>query len=155
MCGIHGNGREKQLDRPGVEIFNVLASLGAQIAPYQDANRFGLQRRNQIVAPALILLVHETVNFRGEFGEDLFRYSSVGTGLAIPVLGLLHQAGKAHLDELVQIARGNAQKFHTLQERITWVTRLFENPLIELHPGQMAIEESLGVRNGDASHARV
>ncbi len=151
--GIHGHGREKRFDRLRVEIFDVLASFGAQIAASENANRFGVERGNEIVAPAFVLLVHEIVDFRGEVGKRLLRNAAVSTRLAISVLHLLHQAGEAHFDEFVQVARGDAQKLYALEQRIAGIARLFEDPLVELHPGQVTIEESLGVGNGGASHA--
>jgi hypothetical protein len=90
VSGIHGNGCENRLDCPGIEIFDVLASFGTQIAAPENAHRFSLQRRNEFVAPALILLVHEAVDFRGELGEHLLGDTPVGARLTISVFGLLH-----------------------------------------------------------------
>ena len=92
------------------------------------------------------------MDFRGELGEGLFRNAAVRIGLAISVLRLLHQARESHLDEFVQVARGDAEKFHALEQRIAGIARLFENPLVKLHPGKVAIEESLIVGNGSARH---
>jgi hypothetical protein len=57
------------------------------------------------------------------------------------VLGLLHQASDADLDELVQVARGDGEKFYAFEQRIAFVARLFEDALIELHPGKVSVEE--------------
>ena len=55
------------------------------------------------------------------------------------MLGLLHQTRQAHFDEFVQIADGDGEKFHAFQERVALVARFFQDTLIELHPGEVAI----------------
>src|ERR1700723_2592497 len=125
MRRIDGNRREQRLNRLGVKILDVLARLGAQIAPSQNMDRFRLESRKELGAPALILLLTETADFRDQLGEYLLRDTPVSFRLAGSVFGLLHQPGEANFDELVQIACGNTQKFDPLKKGIRRVARLF------------------------------
>ena len=90
------------------------------------------------------------MNFFGQLGEGLVWRAAVGARLAIAVLGLLHQPGQTHLDVLIQVAGRDCQKFHAFQKRVCGVAGLFQNALVKLHPGKMAIEESLRVRDDNS-----
>src|SRR5271155_3641064 len=81
MRGIDGDWREQRLDSLGVEIFDVFAGFGTQIAASQNADGFNLERRNQLVPPTFVLFVHEGVNSRGQLREDLVRRATVGVRL--------------------------------------------------------------------------
>ena len=62
---------------------------------------------------------------------------------------MLHQlqdARHAHLDELIQIARGDRQKFHPLEQRILFVARFFQHSMVELHPRMVPVKDVLWVR---------
>ena len=144
MRRIDCHRREQRLDRLRVEILDVLARVGPQLAEAEHANRFCGQRRNQFVAPAIVLIFDESVNPGGQLGEHFFGNAAVGARLAVAVLDLLQHAGDANLDELVQVAGGDREKLHALEQRIGRVAGLFENALVELQPGEMAVEEKPG-----------
>src|ERR1017187_3945843 len=88
---IHGDGREQRLNGLRVEILNVLACFRAQLVQTQYADRFGLKCRDELVAPACVLLVHEAVDMGGQLGENSVGGAAVRARLAVAVLGLLHQ----------------------------------------------------------------
>jgi hypothetical protein len=43
----------------------------------------------------------------------------------------LQKAGNANLHEFVQVAGGDGQKFHTLEERVIFVAGFFEDPAVK------------------------
>ena len=56
-------------------------------------------------------------------------------------LGLAPQAGHADLEELVEVGGEDREELHPLQEGIAGVTRLVEDPRVELDPRQLAVED--------------
>ncbi len=52
------------------------------------------------------------------------------------------EAGHAHHVELVEVGGGDRQEAQALEQRVAGILRLFQNPPIELQPGQLAIGEA-------------
>ncbi len=69
-------------------------------------------------------------------------------------LGL--EAGDADLEELVEVRRADRQEPKPLEQRIRRVTRLFEHPLVEIQPAQLAVDEPARIETaaGVATHGR-
>jgi hypothetical protein len=44
---------------------------------------------------------------------------------------LLEKAGDSHLDEFIQIAGGDGQKFDSFEQGVAFIERFFENPAVE------------------------
>jgi len=59
------------------------------------------------------------------------------------VLNALEQAGDADLDEFVQVAGGDSEKFDAFEEGVGGVLGFFEDALVEAHPGLVAAEEEV------------
>ena len=68
------------------------------------------------------------------------RSESIGSGFALPLLGLLQQACYADFHEFVEVARGDRKELHPFEKGIIRIERFFEHPPVELHPGKVAIE---------------
>ena len=152
MRRINRHRRKQRLNSFAVEIFDVFARRRAQLRPTQHSNGFFCKGGHQYVAPAFVLPPYKLVNLRGQVFQHLFRNLPIGSGIANSVLHLLQQPGHAHFHKLVKIARGDGQKLYALKDRIGLVTRLFQDSVIELHPGKMPIEDVLGVRYCIAVH---
>ena len=72
-------------------------------------------------------------------------------------LDLLAQPRDADLEELVEVAREDRQELDPLQEGITLVASLEQDPSIELEPGELTVqvgELDLGLRAGPARPSR-
>jgi hypothetical protein len=54
----------------------------------------------------------------------------------------LEDSGDADLDELVEVARGDGEKFDALEERVGGVVGFFQNAAVELEPTLVAIDEA-------------
>jgi hypothetical protein len=56
----------------------------------------------------------------------------------------LEDSGDADLDELVEVARGDGEKFDALEERVGGVVGFFQNAAVELEPpagaGEVLVE---------------
>ena len=146
MRRVHRHRRQQGFHRLDVIIFNVQPRRRTQLLPAHHANRFRRECRQQFLAPAIVLRLHEAVNSVRQLFQHFPWPEPIRPRLAIPMLHQLQHAGHAHLDELIQIARGDRQKFHPLQQRILLVTRLFQHSLVELHPRVVPVENVLWVR---------
>src|SRR5204862_179705 len=67
----------------------------------------------------------------------------IGRQLAAELLQLL-ESGDANLEELIEIAAGDAEEPEPLEQRHRLIERLVEHPLIELEKRQLAIDVVLG-----------
>jgi len=56
------------------------------------------------------------------------------------------EAGGAHHEEFVEVVGRNGQEAHPLQQRMMLVAGLFQDPAVEVQPGQFAVNESLRLR---------
>ena len=77
---------------------------------------------------------------RADGRELLFRGPAVGRPVGLACLHLLTQAGHADLEELVQVPGEDAQELDALQQRVALVTRLEQDPGVELQPGQLPVQ---------------
>jgi hypothetical protein len=54
---------------------------------------------------------------------------------------LLLDPGYPNLEKLIQVRAEDREEFHSLNERLSWILRLFQNASIELKPAQFAIDK--------------
>ena len=52
----------------------------------------------------------------------------------VTVFDPLQEAGYSNLDKFIQVAGRDCQEFHSLQQRVRFVLRLLQYPLVESHP---------------------
>src|SRR4030088_566901 len=74
-------------------------------------------------------------------GETLRRRRLPGNRYLVAEPDALFQLGDAYLEELVQVARQDAQEPQPLQSRNPAVLGLGEHPLVECQNGELAREE--------------
>src|SRR5207248_66184 len=67
---------------------------------------------------------------------------------------LTFQAGNAHHEELVEVVGRDRKKAHALERRVADVLRLLEHAAIEVEPGQLTIDVTLGTRQKVAHDGR-
>ncbi len=85
----------------------------------------------------------------------LARRPPVGAQRRHPRLGLPDQPGHAHAEEFVEVAGADRQEPQPLQQRMALVLRLLHDPVIEVEPGQLAIDEPVrAVRRHDRGFGR-
>ena len=91
-------------------------------------------------------------------GRELFLGGpAVGRAGDLAGLDLLAQAGHAHLEELVEVAREDRQELDPLEQRVALVARLVQHPRVEFEPRQLAVdvgERDLGTRRRGADARR-
>jgi len=95
------------------------------------------------------------VDSRGQLREDLFRRAAIWARLVVSLFHLLQKTRHAHLDELVQVARCDGDELYALEQGVRRVPSFLENALVELHPGEVTIEEERLVGNAGLCHMRL
>ena len=114
-------------------------------AAFDQRHAGGGQRRPQF-QPALLLIAGELRHRLADAGELL------GGGEPVRALGrdaLAHlalEAGHAHHEEFVEVVGRDRQEAHPLQQRVLLVAGLFQDPAVEVQPGQFPVNESLRLR---------
>ncbi len=91
------------------------ALFGLPFRTPQKPDIFSFQRRDQGLVERLILLVDQRMRALGDRAQHLARRARVGIGGRVGQLGLLFEPGHPHLEELIQIGRGNTQEFQPLE----------------------------------------
>ena len=146
---VRGIDRDRR--ESGETVFTKNSSMysrasGGSSSRSRHADRFFRERGDEFLAPASVLIRHECVDPFDELGENFFLRAAIWAGVAASLLDLLQEAGEAHLDELVEIARRDGQEFHAIEERVRRIARLFEHALVELQPREVAIGTARGRR---------
>jgi hypothetical protein len=67
--------------------------------------------------------------------EGLLWSEAVEARLFVAVFNSLEHAGDADLDELIEVACGDGEKFDAFEQRVGGILRLFQNPAVKGHPG--------------------
>ena len=80
-------------------------------------------------------------------GELLRRRAAVGRALGERLAHLADQAGDPHRIELVEIAGADGQEADPLEQRIALVVGFLDHALVEIEPGELAVDEA--VRRGE------
>ncbi len=71
----------------------------------------------------------------------LRRRAAVGRDRGDAGLGLADQSGDAHRIELVEVGRADRDEAQPLQQRVARVLRLLDHAVVEVEPGQFAVDE--------------
>ncbi len=98
------------------------------------------QRRQQQLVQHLVLLGDQGMGAGAYRAQLLLGRHLVGAALAGRKRHLLLQAGDPDLEELVEIAAGDAQELQAFEQRIGDVLGLFEYAPVELQQRQLTVD---------------
>ena len=145
MRGVYGDWRKQGLNTFRIKLCDGFSRFHPKFADFADADIFLAQRGQKRFAPTRILLVDKFVNGVGHNANCAARCKAIRSGLSSAVLGLLQKSGETNFHKLVQIIRGDGEKFYSLEERIFGVERFLKDAFVELQPRDVAIEEETRV----------
>jgi hypothetical protein len=154
MGGIDRYRRENRVYLADKEQVHGVASGSVEIRHRQDAYALAPQGGKKLLVPAIVLRVHERVQFSGETLELFFGRQPIGARELISVLYLLQKACDPHFDKFVQIAGSDREKLDSFQQRVVFVQGFFEDPAVERQPGFVAIEVIARIAKAGAGHRR-
>ena len=118
----------------------------------QNADAMLGKRRPQLVVPAAILVVHKLVGLAGDHIALLHQRQTIGSRFGVAIFNLLHQAGHAHFEELIQVAGRDGKKFQPLEQRVASILRFFEDAAVERQPGGFPVDVVGRIVQCKASH---
>src|SRR6185295_10571729 len=101
-------------------------------------------RRQEDVVEAMVLRIDQAARALVNCVELFRNREAVRAGLIRAELEALLQTRDADLEELVEIARRNAQEFEPFEQRHLLVERLREYALVECEQRELAIDVVLG-----------
>src|SRR5271168_1527643 len=143
MRRVHRLRRHQRENIFVVEVANQLALVRGQAAVRPQTDSVILELTQDLrpqFALAPLLLAHHQVALR----DLLLRRASVNRQLLHPGDDLLLQAADALHEKLVEIGRRDREELEPLEERVSFVLRLMQNPPIECEPRKLAVQEQIG-----------
>jgi len=120
----------------------VALGLGC-LVPAQDLDALGSQRRLDLVVEQRRLALHQLGALGVDALEDLARHRAAGRAYGDPRRDAPLEAGDAHHEELVEVAREDGEELGALEEREVRVLGQLEHALVEREPRQLAVEEAV------------
>ena len=146
MRRIDRHRRQQRIDLRVIELQSLRPRLLAQLAPPQHTNLLCLHRRQQLLVPASVLRLDEAMDSLHQTIQTLLRSQPAlirRLGQIVTILDPLQKPCNSNFDKLIQIARCNCKKLHSLQQRICLVLCLFEHPLVKPHPRFIPAEKQI------------
>src|SRR5207302_999216 len=107
----------------------------------EEAHALVGEVRKNLLVEQPVLLRDQRVGALADHGENLRRGRLPGNRYLVAEPDALFQFGDADLEELVQVARQDAQEPQPLQRRNPPVLGLGEHPLVECQDGELARQE--------------
>ena len=154
MRRIDGDRSEQRVQLAIAIVGDKRALFRRQVLHADHADALVRQRRPQGKIPAAILVAHELVRELRDQLRFLLRRAAVGAGFGLAVFNALHQATHADFEELVQIAGGDGEELHPLQQRIARVLRFLQHTAIERQPRGFAVQHQGRIIQGTPDHTR-
>jgi len=141
MGRIDGQRRQDWPNLRVVVILHPLQLLRRKFVQFEEANAVAGELRLKLFAPAAILVVDHFLHTLPDGSERLGRRHAVNPALTDLAFDLLFDAGYAHLEELVEIGMGDAEKLEPFEQRVGGIKRLVQDPLVEFQPTEFAVEK--------------
>ena len=134
--------RQHRVDVPREHGLEALQLLGRALLDGHDLDALGGERRAQLALPELGLAAGQLGHARLEGGQRLGRREPVGRPDGEPGSLLVHQAGDAHHEELVEVGGEDRAELHPLEQRLLLLGCQVEHARVELDPRELAVEEA-------------
>src|SRR3989475_1065568 len=152
MRGIESDRREERDHFPQEIVVQPEALFPGPLRLREEAHALLRKPRKNFLGEQAILLRDQRMGTLTDQGENLRRRRLSGNSYLIAEPDALLKLGDADLEELVQVARQDAQETQSLQRRNPPVLGLGEHPLVECQNGELAREElRLDLARGNSS----
>ena len=136
--------RGQHREDPGpVVLRDELLLVGREVVPAQQLDALGLEVVREVLVQVVGVATLELLARRDAALQDLLRVQAARRGHRDARRDAPLQAGDAHHEELVEVAREDRHEAHPLEQREAAVLRELEDPLVERDPGELAIQEAV------------
>src|SRR5580692_2107831 len=142
MCRVDRDRRQHGKQPIDEQLPQPSTVLAGQRLVVENGNAFGMQALLQI-GPAALLSLDKACGNLGDRGQLLLGGQSVVALYRKAARRQFLEGGDPHHVELVEVAVGDRQEPHSLEQWVARIARLLEDPLVESEPGQLAIDVSL------------
>ncbi len=145
-CQRRQNGIDLLLEVLVQERLSRFAELVGTLDHDAAFGEFGLE----LFVPDLVLSASAFMGAPGDFDELFERTEPVGgrvLGLEV-VVQLSLQAGDANLEEFVEIRGRDRKEADAFEQRVGFVSGLFENAVVEAKPTEFSVDEERGFDRG-------
>ena len=135
---------QQGIDLALVEVLRMLQRGARELLPLQHAHVVLLERGQQVIVPAGILRLHKVCQVAAQHLEPSLRRQATlvrALRLVETLFNLLQNPGNANLDKLIEVACGDGEELHPLEQRIAGVDCLREHTRVELEPALIAAKE--------------
>ena len=105
-----------------------------------EENSLAGERGDELVVPAVVLVLDERGHDRVDAAQLLHRGEAVGAELRDARVDLLHEARHPDLEELIKVRADNREEAHALQKGVAHALRLLKDPPVEGQPAQLPVE---------------
>ena len=136
-----GEHREDAFHEPGIEP-EALAVAEAGGVAHDQAGLFQLAAQ---LLPDLELCGHQGFGACFHLHQLLGGGAAIGRGGGDAGLGLADEAGDADGVELIEVGGGDGDEAQPLQQGVAGVFRLLQHAVVEIEPGQLAVDEPVWV----------
>ena len=146
--GVHGERGEDGEEPVGEDVAEALALLVGELVPPDDGDAVVLERRADLLGVDPGVHRHQLVAHRGDLLQDLARLQPGGRAHRDAGGDAALEAGHPDHEELVEVLREDREEAGALQQRDVLVGGQLQHALVELQPGDLAVQEALGGEPG-------
>jgi hypothetical protein len=136
--------RQRRMDAALVLVAQALLLLFVERIPVDEADALGGEARQQLLGVHALLPAQQLLDVEADLGELLGGAAPVGRRGEHAGVDLRLEAGHAHLEELVEVARGDGEELHALEQRELGLLGQREHARVEAEPGELAVQEAVG-----------
>ena len=140
MPGVERERRQHRVDVPAVVVVEVRLDRRGVVRRVEDPDAVRGEQRAEDVGPAALDVVRHPLGAPADGVELLLRAHSVGRQHLAVGAELAQQRGHADHEELVEVGRDDREELDPLEQRVTLVLGLQQDPLVELQPAQLAVD---------------
>ena len=120
------------------------ALLVGELVPVREVDSRAAQRGPQLALERLVRGPRQLEHALADRRELRAGREPVGRGGLVALRHEVLELRHPHLEELVEVAREDREELRALEDRPPRVARELEHAAVELEPGQLAVEETLG-----------
>ena len=144
MRRVHGERGEHREHLLAVVARQALLLGGGELVPAQQHDAFFGEVRQDVVDHVVRVLVLQAVRLIADRAQLLARAQAAGSGDGDAGVDAALEAGHADHEELIEVRCEDRGEIRALEDGLVLVLGEFQHALVEFHPAQLAVEETIG-----------
>ncbi len=140
MAGIECQRRQHRQYFARAIGFQIAGDAGRIVRRIEHMHAVLRQRGAKDARPAMRLAGQHVSGLAADDRQLLRCREAVRGSVLSPCAPLPQEGRRANHEEFVEIGRGDGEKFHPLEQRVSLVLRLRKHPAVERNPAQLSID---------------